>query len=261
MELSTIAESLKSAVCDAVTVTPTGRGRYVVHVPFTFPDGDHLVVLLKEQDGAFALSDEGHTYMHLSYEVPDYERGNRRAIIDKVLNSYGVEDRDGELLLPVQDDRYGDALFSYVQALMRVQDVSFLTRERVRSTFLEDFRELLGERATEHGYALDFDYAHPLHDPDHLYPIPARLDGSALPTGPVFLFPVSNDEQCSYATIALYRWEGWGERFRSIAVFRDQTQINRQVLARFSDVAGQQFSSLDTARQRLAPQLADLLGH
>jgi len=46
-----------------------------------------------------------------------------------------VEDRNGELVLDVQDERYGDALYSFVQALLKITDISYLARERVRSTF------------------------------------------------------------------------------------------------------------------------------
>jgi hypothetical protein len=193
--------------------------------------------------------------MHVSYDVPEFDRGSRRAIIDRVLAGLGVEDAQGELRLRIPAGRFGDALFSYLQAITRITDVSFLARERVRTTFLEDFRELVQGAAPNR--EVKFTFTHPVHDREGRYPVDAYVNGTA--GRQILAFAISNDDQCRDATITLYRWESWGERFHPVAVFRDQTEINRVVLARFSDVAERQFSSLETARERLPSYLSDLL--
>ena len=51
------------------------------------------------------LSDEAHTYMHLSYYM-DQQRlqsGNRQKLILKALSMFQVKDYDGELILDVSD--------------------------------------------------------------------------------------------------------------------------------------------------------------
>lgn len=250
-----IQRAFQQSVCDEVRLVSAGIERYMVEVPFQFEDGDHYAVLLKRDDGHWALSDEGHTFMHVSYDVPEFDRGNRRAIIDRVLAGFHIEDRDGELILRVPDAAFGDALFSYVQAITRITDVSFLTRERVRTTFAEDFRELVQQAAISREVGID--YTHPTHDPDGRYSIDARVNGTA--TRQVLAFAISNDDQCRDATITIYKWLDWQERFHPIAVFLDQTQINRIVLARFSDVAERQFSNLETARERLEEYLSELI--
>jgi hypothetical protein len=87
--------------------------------------------------------------MHLSYELRDmeFEEGNRRKRIDEVLSSYQVENKDGELVLTIPPDHYGDALFTFVQAITRITDITFLDRETVKSTFREDFNKLVREKA------------------------------------------------------------------------------------------------------------------
>ena len=52
---------------------------------------------------------------------------------------FEVEDRSGELILDVSDVHYGEALYDFIQALLKITDVSYLSRERVQSTFMEDF--------------------------------------------------------------------------------------------------------------------------
>lgn len=251
-----IEQAFKSSVCDEVELSKVGINRYLVHVPFTFEDGDHYAVILKQGDnGRWILSDEGHTFMHVSYDVPEFERGNRRAIIDKVLAGQGIEDRVGELILPISEMQFGDALFSYLQAITRITDVSFLSRERIRTTFAEDFQTVVREASGNH--EVQFGYWHPVHDQERRYAVDAWLDGGL--ERQVLVFGISNDDQCRDATITLYRWEGWQEKFHVISIFRDQTEVNRVVLARFSDVAERQFSSLDTAKERLRPYLADIM--
>jgi hypothetical protein len=144
-----IIHAFKESVCGEIELTSSGLDRYIVHVPFSFTDGDHYVVILKQEGQKWVLSDDGHTFMHLSYELRDmeFEEGTRRRRIDEVLSSYQVENKDGELVLTIPPDRYGDALFTFVQAITRITDITFLDRETVKSTFREDFNKLVREKA------------------------------------------------------------------------------------------------------------------
>jgi hypothetical protein len=252
--------AFKESACGEIDLTSSGMNRYLVEVPFSFTDGDHYVVILRQEEHKWVLSDEGHTFMHLSYELRDkeYEAGNRRKIIDEILTSYQIENRDGELVLSIPPGRYGDALFTYVQAITRITDMTFLDRATVKSTFREDFNKLVSEKGKEAGIEnITFGYTNPVHDPQARYPVDARLNG--VTSRQVLVFAVGNDDQCQTATIVLLQWEKWGEKFHSIAVFRDQSEINRQYLMRLSDVLGKQLPSLDSARDRLRTEFADLV--
>ena len=66
-----IEEDFKRKVCEMVRLESEGMNRFRVFTPFTFDDGDHLAIVLKRYDKHWFLSDEGHTYMHLSYELSD----------------------------------------------------------------------------------------------------------------------------------------------------------------------------------------------
>ncbi len=255
-----IIRAFKESACGEIDLTSSGINRYLVHVPFTFTDGDHYVVILRQEGQRWVLSDDGHTFMHLSYELREreFEAGNRRKIIDEVLTSYQIENRDGELVLTIPAGRYGDALFTFVQAITRITDMTFLDRATIKNTFREDFNRLVSEKASEAGIQnVTFGFLHPVHDPQGKYPVDARLNG--VTSQQVLVFAVGNDDQCQTATIVLLQWEKWEEQFHSIAVFRDQTEINRHYLARFSDVLGRQLQNLESARERLKRDFTDLL--
>ena len=135
MSIETIEREFHEKVSAKVRLASEGMERYRVFTPFLFEDGDHLAIVLKKKGLRWVLSDEAHTYMHLTYDIDekDLQRGTRQNIISNALSTFRVEDRDGELVLDIPDERYGDALYSFVQALLRITDVSYLSRERVRS--------------------------------------------------------------------------------------------------------------------------------
>ncbi|MBN1423036.1 DUF1828 domain-containing protein [Candidatus Fermentibacteria bacterium] len=256
MLVETIERDFTAKVTERIRLLPEGIQRYRVETPFMFDDGDHLPIVLKADDGRWILSDEGHTYMHLTYRLDesDLHRGTRQKIISNSLLGFGVSDRHGELLVPLEEGHYGDALYSFVQALLKISDVSFLSRERVRSTFMDDFRSFITEHVPENRRV--FDWSDSAHDPEGKYTVDCRISGMARP---ILAFALPNDDKVRDATISLLQFERWGLTFRSLAIHEDQEQVNRKVLARFSDVCEKQFSSLLANRDRISRYLSEAL--
>ena len=121
MSINTIEQDFMAKVSTTVRLSAEDSERFRVLTPFMFEDGDHLVIVLKKDGNRWILSDEAHTYMHVTYEMDEKSlySGTRREIILKALSMFEVEDRNGELILEVQDGDYGDALYSFVQALLK----------------------------------------------------------------------------------------------------------------------------------------------
>ncbi|MCA1840754.1 MAG: DUF1828 domain-containing protein [Actinomycetota bacterium] len=264
-----IVREFKEKVDRKIELIPEGLNRFRVVTPFIFEDGDHLVVALKgsPNGNGWELTDEGHTFMHLSYDIDeaDLRRGTRQQIISNALEAFGVTDRQGELAMQVPDLAFGDALFSFVQALLRVTDVSFLSKERVVSTFMEDFQEFMRSQVPEERLGFDWRWAD--RDPEGNYVVDCRINGSARP---LMVFALANDARVRDATITLHQFEKWSSeesltalghetRLRSLGIFDNQEEISRKVLARFTDVCERQFSSLSGNKSRIASYLAEEL--
>ncbi len=187
--------------------------------------------------------------MHLSYwlDEEDIESGNRQEIIQGALSSFSVENREGEFVIPVSEGHFGDALFSFVQALSKVTDVSFLSRERVRSTFIEDFKAFLRSEVSEE--RVSFDWTDPNHDPKGQYPVDCRVNGNI--RRPLFIYALPNENRVKDATINLLQFENWGIPFQSLGIFEDYETVNRRVLARFTNVCDKVFPGLEASQERI----------
>lgn len=250
-----IEQDFRRTVCEDLRLISEGNNRFRVSTPFTFDDGDHLIIALKCPEGQWVLSDEGHTYMRLTYDLDesDLHRGTRQEIISNALDAFSVEDRNGELVVPILDGRYGDALYSFIQAILKISDVTFLSRERARSTFLEDVRSLMEERVPPQ--RLNIDWHHPTRDREGIYAVDYCINSMQ---HPLFLHALPNDSRTRDATISLLKFEQWGVSFRSMAIFENQIEINPKVLARFTDICEKTFSSL-SVRDRIETYLANIL--
>lgn len=111
MSPEAIEQEFKRRVGEGVRLVAEGPGRYRVFTPFTLDDGDHLAIVLRHEGDQWILSDEGHTLL---------SRATRGDPANTTLSAFSVEDHDGELRLAIVDQRFGDGLFSFVQALLKI---------------------------------------------------------------------------------------------------------------------------------------------
>ncbi|MFH1264394.1 MAG: DUF1828 domain-containing protein [Planctomycetota bacterium] len=241
MDQKLLLDAFRKKVCEHIEIESEGVNRYAVYTPFMFDDGDHFVTLLQKEkdDSGWVITDDGHTLMHLGYSGVDMSSGTRARIVEESLAAHSVENRAGELRIAVPGEEFGDALYSYLQALSRIATVPQMTQERVASTFREDFSTFLSSIIPAERIAFDWHDVH--HDPDANCTVDCRINGGPKPC---FVFAVNSTDKCSHATITCLMFERWMEAFRSVVLFEDQTTIGRRQLAQLTNVVGRQFPSL-----------------
>lgn len=231
-----------------IRIVPDGKGRFRVFTPFRFDDGDHLAIVLKNESGQWVLSDEGHTYMHLTYEIDEKKlhSGIRHKIISGALSMFEVKDRDGELILEVQGEDYGIALYSFAQSLLRVGDVSYVSLlreehpERImleksapRQTFRNTVQGLLEKNVPKE--RLKPNWKHP-KDPAGTYKVDYRIKGVSKP--PLLVHLLSSDNKMRDAAIALHQFGKWKIDFISLGITKNAKPKPQKVLDYFLDAGG-----------------------
>lgn len=255
---ASIERDFKRKIRTQLDLQPEGIDRYLVSTPFTFGDGDGLPIVLKREGSHWVLTDEGHTLMHLTYELDEREirTGERKAIIDRTLTAFSVENRGGELALRIPNAKYGDALYNFIQALLAIDHVRYLSEERARSTFLDDFRNFMESRVPEG--RREFQWHDPVRDPEGIYKVDCKLNGTP-GVAPLFVFALPTDERVQFATISLYEIETWKVPFQSVGIFEDVAKITHRQLTAFMNVCRRSYGNLAGAQERLAKEFPQLV--
>lgn len=254
MNIETIQNSFKSAVTESVRLFPEGTDRCRVFTPFHFDDGDNFVIVLrKDKNGNLIITDEGHTYMHMSYhtDMSSLKSGSRNNIIEGALEKHNVMESEGEIFANIDDiANAGGVFYSFIQCLMSITDVSYLSRERVASTFMADFRQFISE--TVDSAKFTFNYHNDEYDPERKYLVDCRINSMAKP---LHIYAIGDDNKCRDTTIGILQSMTWDTPSLAMGIFADQEKINRKVLSRFTDVCDRQFSSLAINRERIEDYL------
>lgn len=257
MPTTTLALDVRAKVAEQLELVQLGPDRYRIDTPLLFDDGDEYAIVLKRDGGRWILTDEAHTYMRLSFDLEEEEllSGPRYDIIARALSMYDVEDRDGELILPVTEDNVGSAIFAFAQAVSRIYDVRWMLCEPVNSTLGHDVRELVcGVVPYER---LEQAWHDGERDPEGMYAVDYRINGLERP---LFIQALSDDAQTQQATIALHVFNAWEIPYEAVGVFEDMERIDRQVRERYSAVCQRQFSTLEPYREKFVAFLEEVVG-
>lgn len=248
-----LVRELKESICKDIDVFPEGKLRFAVDTPFCFEDGDSFTIILKKSKDRWYFTDEGHTLMHLSYEGLDIslEKGNRKQYLNSIFTTHYIENDNGELKCSVEDEHFGDALFTFIQGLTKITDLSFISRERITSLFWDDFREYLKKTFKE---KCVFDYKDTARDPEGKYIVDCYIKYEK----PLFIFGLSSDSRCKDAIITCLTFKDWDVSFNSIGVFEDTEKISNKVMARSIDAIEKQFSTLASTKNRLPEYLQNV---
>jgi Domain of unknown function DUF1828 len=260
MEMLSIKKTFLKEVCGEIEILEEGSNRFRVFTPFTFGDGDHVVIVLKQEFGQWILTDEGDTLFHLSLlGLPESAiYGTRRDLIDGILEEFAVRERGGELIAKIEQEQYGIVLYRFIQAIVKISDLVYLSQERVKSAFLEDFRTLI-EAAIPNANRYEFNWSDRQRDSNERYKVDCRIN---FLQRPLMVFALQNDDKIRDSIITIRQFEHWNIPFFPIGIFKDMEGSNQKAVAKFADVCETTFSNIEDeeTRDRIVAYLREKAG-
>jgi hypothetical protein len=237
-----------SKTSDQISLEKVDRNIFEITTPYRFSDGDHFSIVLKKEGQKWILTDEGDTFMHLEVlgiSESSLMVGTRHKILSAILEQFSVKDRDGELILEIEDDNYELAFYNFSQALIRISDLEYLSQERAKNTFLEDFKGLIYQSVDPSRCV--FNWNDSLKDPVGKYSVDCKINSMEKP---LMIFALSSEEKTLKSIITIYELEKWNIPFFPIGIFKDMESINSRIVSRFTNVCHKTYSNLEEEENR-----------
>lgn len=151
IDTTALRESICKTFCGdlAVKTLPSG-----IAITTTFRDAvsDPIACFIEQDDDGWYMADDGHFLSDTVARGIDIQTGSRKAFLDRILVPSGawcdltnLEIRTHtQQAVPRPDD-----ILQFITALVRALDVTFWSRERIKSTFKDDAYQALEERFAE----------------------------------------------------------------------------------------------------------------
>ena len=262
-----LEHTLRAQVSESVYLEPDSEGGNHVITSFTFGDGDGPVIVLRKNLSGWTLTDRGNTMMRLSYRLNDNEREDPERLrkIDGAMKLGSVIESKGELTRRVEGSNYAEALFDFVHALLRIDELGYPNlsspqseepqyRNQGRGMSVREFREsftnLVVESLPEE--RISFGWYDPSWDWNGEYAVDCMVNG--MPT-PLFLHALGTDTHARDAIITIYRFQEQSVRGRHIAIFRDADRLNKRVRSKLDVVCEIRFDNFVEDRSSIKEYL------
>ena len=284
MSFKELEHILQAQTSKSVHLESDDEGRMYIVPPFAFGDGDEPVIAPRKNGSGWIFSDEGSTMMRLSCRLSDSDRQDPECQrkIDGAMAIGGVRVQNGELYRPVEDSEYSEALFDFLHALLRIDELGYPNRKlgtadlgygqsvtlplshneesRYGSSgssmsmreFRRGFADLVMETLPED--RVSFDWNDPSWDWNGEYTVDCRVNGM---TSPLYLHALGTNTRARDATITIYRFQEqdvWG---RHVAIFRDASRLTKSVRSKLDAVCETRFDNFVEERPRIKEFLLD----
>lgn len=146
-----LQKEICAAFCDGLNVREVPVG-YAISTPVTWFSGDTLSFYARVEGERARLEDSGSLLFDLEGQGVDFASENRMEILSGLMSEYGVvlSEEDGLFCTEwVQRSDIAKLALPFLTFLSRVQDLLFLNREVVKSTFREDLISALEDTFSE----------------------------------------------------------------------------------------------------------------
>ena len=126
------------------------KNAYELTTPFLDRHNDHLQIYASKENGKIVLTDDGYILSDLRTSGLDLNTPKRKAVLDSVLNGFGIRIDENRLMVEASQRNFGHRLHSLVQAMLAVNDMFVMAQARVSTFFWEDVKAFLDENGVRY---------------------------------------------------------------------------------------------------------------
>lgn len=154
-------EDICAAFCQDLTVVSVPAG-LAVGTSFRKSDGDPIefFVIGPDASGRYRVQDDGATVPYLEACGADLGIDSRAEVFQQILEEYGVsyDERTFEIVsAPIPQSAVPRAGLRLVAALLRLQDLLLMTRDRAGRTWVDEVKRELEEQAARQNFSIEYD--------------------------------------------------------------------------------------------------------
>jgi hypothetical protein len=251
LNIEEIKTTLDKSMRSSIELHPIGRSQYVLETPFYFDDGDGFVIYLKIFDDKIIFTDNGHTIMHISYDV-EMNSETRQEVLSSILSTHDLKYNDGEISTESNLENIGLAFWDFCQGLIRISDIALWKYERAKSLFFEEFEAFMFEIIKPQIPKLAVDWSDKIIDESGLYKIPYICSNGKKP---LFVFPILNTQHCDQAIKSCLKYELANYKFNTFAAFADIEKVRKESQYQLLDLGANIVTSFDAERKNRAEKI------
>lgn len=125
------------------TITKSINEFIEISTPFLDNNNDNISIYVKQNGNDYLLNDGGETLDNLELIGVNFVYQKRKKMLEYVLSSFGVTNVNGVLSIHANVSNFSQKKHFLLQAILQINDFFLLSRENVKSIFLEDVENYL----------------------------------------------------------------------------------------------------------------------
>ena len=115
------------------------EGWVEITTPYLDRHNDFIqLYITKDREGSFLISDDGYTISDLEFTGFSFDSPKRQELLNVTLNSYGIQSDKKTLSIKASEDNFALKKHNFIQSILAINDLFYLSSPFVSSLFLED---------------------------------------------------------------------------------------------------------------------------
>lgn len=118
---------------------------YEITTPYLNTENDYLQIYVRQSDDNIYFTDDSFTLNNLKMNGLQLTPA-RKSHLNKILYQYGIELNRDELVTKSSIANFAKKKHLFIQAMLRIDDIFSMSRQKVSSFFLDDIQDFFDEK-------------------------------------------------------------------------------------------------------------------